>query len=246
MKPQLIAKRNAELRRKADADAAERMPDKGELQHSFGSDRGARAREITIATSQTVIGVCLILVGLLLMLPLLWLIPLLFAGGAGIFLLALIFAGLFIIALPIAGFGLIRLGISMLRGAAFNQRGAPALRALQKLSYDAVPLTAFTVGSGEVTNQVLISFDTDSSMRGILQRLAAELSDPETLEEMVGAKPFVPDRRRRLPRDLADGHLVYLADLQVRHVVMKGAIKKRLAVDCMVEPGAGGRIVVVN
>jgi len=54
----------------------------------------------------------------------------------------------------------------------------------------------------------------------------------------------VPDRRRRIPEDLTDGLNIYLADLQVKHVVVSGKVRKRLALQCVAEPGPGGRIVV--
>jgi len=242
MKPQLVAKRNAEIRRKEEAQIRTTAPD-AEIQHSFGSDRASRAREVTIATTQGILGIVLVLFGLLFISPVIGFLPLLLKTGpmAGAIVL---FGGIGLVIFVLIGAALVRIGIRMLREAWFQQSVAPELRMLQKLSFDALPVTAFTVGSTEVTNQVLFCFETDAGASGMLARLAEELSDPEILAEFTGETDFVPGRRRRIPEDLTDGLSVYLADLQVKHVMVGGTVRKRVALQCVAEPGRGGRIVV--
>jgi len=245
MKPQLIAKRNAEIRRKTEMHQARLAQPEPEIRHFFGSDRASRAREVAIATSQGILGIILVLVGLLFIWPIIGLIPILLRTGPGA-AAALFFVLLFLGVFVLIGLAIVRVGIRMLRAAWFQHSVAPGLRMLQKLSFDAVPVTAFTVGAGAVTNHVLISFETDFETAGLLKRLAEDLSHPDALSEIVGGNvDFVPDRRRRVPKDLTDGLSIYLADLQVRHVVASGVVRKRVALECVAEPGSGGRIVVV-
>jgi len=243
MKPQLVAKRNAEIRRKEDANRLSTTAPDPEIQHSISSDRASRAREITIATTQGILGIILVLFGLLFISPVIGFLPLLLKTGpmAGAMVL---FGGIGLVIFVLIGAALVRIGIRMLREAWFQQTVAPELRMLQKLSFDAVTVMAFTVGSGEVTNQVLFCFETEVGASGMLARLAEELSDPDILAEFTGDADFVPDRRRRIPEDLTDGLNIYLADLQVKHVVVSGKVRKRLALQCVAEPGPGGRIVV--
>jgi len=243
MKPQLVAKRNAEIRRKEEARQLGSTAPDPEVQHSFGSDGASRAREVAIATTQGILGIVLILFGLFFIWPVIGLLPLLLKTGpmAGAILL---FGGIFLGIFVLVGIALIRAGIRILREAWFQQSVAPGLRMLQKLSFDAMPVMGYAVGIGEVTNQVLFCFETEVGASGMLARLADELSDPEILAEFTGDKAFVPGRRRRIPEDITDGLTIYLADLQVKHVMVSGTVRKRVAIQCVAEPGPGGRIVV--
>src|SRR3569833_1315470 len=202
MKPQLIAKRNAELRRKAEAEAgARRRVVEPEIQHNIGSDRSERVREVTVATSQSILGIVVTLIGLVCFIPAVSMVLSLFHAGplprngptaTQMLLFVLIFGAI----CAVIGIAMIRVGIGLLRAAWFQGSVSPGLRALQKLSFDAMPVTTYVVGDGAVTNQVLLCFDHEFGVKEALSTLAAELSDPEILAELVGEDAFVDGRRR--------------------------------------------------
>lgn len=199
-----------------------------------------RRSEMTAAIAQTTGGILLILFGVAFVtpLPVLLMSSGLKAGGlpAAIIMLTFgLFGGLF-------GLLLIILGVRMLRSAQFHGSEAPVLRNLRRLSYDAVPVNGYVVGLDRLTHQVLICFDETPADHVALMELAAELSTPEMLEELNGGELFVADRRLRLPNDLTGGRMVYLADIQVTHVVVGGIPRLRRVVSCTAEPGAAGRI----
>lgn len=248
MKPRLIAKRNAELRRRERPDDG--GPVESSLIHDIHGGRNARARELALAVSQTAGGILVILVGVALIAPVLWsvLSLVLAMRNATVFAMMRTPAMWFFVVygfvlLCVAGLGIafIRGGIAMLRSGSFQKNEAPILRALQRLSYDAVPVTGYIVGVNRVTHHVVFTFEHHADERRFMIELATKLSQPNALNDLLGDDGYVPDRRVRLPRELTAGRTIYLADLQVTHSGGKG-VKPRLAVPCMVEPGSGGRI----
>jgi hypothetical protein len=222
-----------------------------EFHYSNRAVDGERARQTTVAVTQTFLGLVLVLLGLWIVVPIVWSIVMFFVHGmrgtpGGSFLATVSFIAVFYVIGLIAGVLVVWGGVRLIRGAWVQGASPTGVKALARLSFDAVPVVGFVVGTGTVTNQVVVSFEPDIEVRAVLERLAEELSDPDILSELVGDKPYVANRRKRIPKELTDGHVVYLADLVVKHVVVKGEVKRRSAIPCVAEPGAGGRITATQ
>jgi hypothetical protein len=233
----MVAKRNAELRRKAREASS---PPEPELSHTLASTGAIRAREVTLAVSQSVGGVLLIIAGVGLMLPIGFMLPLLLGGP--VFFILLLFLWIVVIGLALFGGVLIRMGIAMLKSAYFQSRGAPMLRTVGRLAYDAVPVTAYVVDSGSKVIHALITFESHPDELVFMPTLAARLAASELLEDLLCDGEYVEDRRLRIPRELAAGRLVYLVDLELKR--KRRSIRPVL--HCVAEPGSSGRIVSVE